>query len=1343
MANPAFPELPEPEHEYADPARIFIGREQQLDLFEMYLTRWKRLIASTTTEVDSSITTAPSPNHKLRGLIVLLYGRGGFGKSTLLHRYHEMAREETHHLTVSGIIDWEFAIEGKRGLFNPPQGQEVDARDYYRLLCTQLSLILGKAPKDFRIYQAAVKAVESARKQANKVLDRMQNDDRYASLRGQSIETLSELLGVVAPAPFDKLVTSEQAKGLADQGIQMGAEMLTQVRAKFRDELGTALGDYLDAPARLGFALGHDLREWAKNFPLLLFFDTYEEVDTADSLLRLVMYAAGQRVGWVLAGRDNLWGGSEQRKRSIAKEYGYKELVPADRCLSVDFNVGGVGAFTTVDIQDYLGQICRQARLEPPLPLPTEEQVEHILNVTMGIPLAVAIAAALYLETGGLEQVTEIMETQRKIVEQMIERYLLHARDEQSERLKLYGLALLRRADQPLAVTTALGLGDEEARTGYEGELSRLHRRYSFVFTDKVQPSLHEEVRHFLRLWLLERRQNPEMVALHTQLKNVYEMALKELEESRQYQTFQERLQDDEWVGVYLDLAEQQFWLDPVAGIHALLPFLVAAAVYRRDLTKDAAEVGSFFATAIPAPYHQWWNWATQSLLSSTNRHSSEQELAGLQKLAELGGQRGLSFPAFLPESRKELEAALWWRLGEACEDRDKTRAFAWYEKALTRLHGLTDLYEAAAEAAWDIAYHLYGVKKYAECLPLLERAIELKPDYMAAYNSRGVAYGNLKEYEKAIEDYNRAIELEANYASVYCNRGLTYRNLKEYEKAIADFNRAIELDLTDTSAYIGRGNTYRDLREYERAIEDYDRAITLDLRDAKVYYNRGLAYDDLHAYEWAIEDYNRAIELEPKHALAYHNRGIAYWNLKEYERAIKDYNRVIELEPTYARAYRNRGIAYRSLKEDKLAVEDYNRAIELDPQDALTYLSRGVAYGDLKEYEQAIADFNRAIELDPRNALAYDSRGHTYRNLKTHRLAIEDYNRAIALDLRDAKVYYNRGLAYDDLHEYERAVEDYNRAIELEPEYVSAYHNRGVAYWNLKKYEMAIEDYNRVIVLDPGDTSAYNNRGSAYDELKEYRRAIEDFSRAIELAPEHASAYRNRGLAYGNLKEYERAIEDYNRAIELESRYVSAYYNRGLAYGNLNQYERAMKDYNRAIELESTHAPAYANRGLACLYQGDRQQAMADFRSCCTYDPTDTNAAWMAEWANMDKKRVTGELAERLERITRSEPDEYIASVCRGVILGLRGRLKEGLLEIERAIPLDPEEWDAYFWKGMLAAYYYRRLQYIFVIADSINQALVAGLPPVLLTPLYWLETDLPDLFAQYARPLLQKYGV
>jgi hypothetical protein len=84
-----------------------------------------------------------------------------------------------------------------------------------------------------------------------------------------------------------------------------------QIRTKLGDKMGSKLGDFLEPGLVLGLSLGRDLYEFARNYPLLIFFDTYEEIAIADQLLRVVMGAAGLRVGWVLAGHDNLWGGSE------------------------------------------------------------------------------------------------------------------------------------------------------------------------------------------------------------------------------------------------------------------------------------------------------------------------------------------------------------------------------------------------------------------------------------------------------------------------------------------------------------------------------------------------------------------------------------------------------------------------------------------------------------------------------------------------------------------------------------------------------------------------------------------------------------------------------------------------------------------------------------------------------------------------------------------------------------------------------------------------------------------------------------------------------------------------
>ena len=1013
---------------------IFIGRQQQLDLFEIYLHRWKQLILDAAPD-DSPVATAPSPNNRIQGLVVLLFGRGGFGKSTLLKYYRNMVLHADWNLAASKLVDWEFAVEGKRGLLNPPPGQQLDAAAYFKVLCGELAFALDKDPKAFRAYQSAVQAVEQVQKEAGNVLDGMQKDDRYGWLRELTVEAITSAVRTYLPGST-VVLENQRVKDAADAVAKLTQEQIVQIHAKLRNRLGSKLGDYLEPSLRLGLALGSDLRDVARSFPLLIFFDTYEEADEADRLLRIIMGAAGMRVGWVLAGRDNLWAGSDQRERSVDIEYGYKEIVPSDRGLSINFNAGDVGAFTLSDISEYFALLRKKVPYQPPLPAITEEQAKGVLEVTQGVPLAVKIAAGLYLETANLETVTEHVEGRRAIVDQMVRRYLLHTRANQEERARLYGLALLRRADQPTAIAAALGLTPEQAQTSYSSELSRLQRRYSFIFTEKEQPALHQEVRNFLRLWLQEHRKEPEIAASNERLKEAHETALKHLEEQMQYTSLKERLHDDEWVGSYLDLTEQQFWLDPVEGVRYALPFMLAAAIYRRAINEDAATIGKLFEQQIRQSYRDWWMWATHSLVYTTSRNAPPEALTGLGALAGLASERCPSFPPSLPDYRKELEAALWWRLGESYRGRDVNQALVWYERALTRLDKETELREAAAEACYKLGSRLYQEKKYTESLRVLNRAVELKPDYAWAYIVRGLDYYDLKQYQRAIADYDRAIELDPNYAAAYYNRGFAYGNLKQPQRAIADYDRAIQLDL----------------------------------------------------------------------------------NL------------------------------------------------------ALAYTNRGIAHRDLKQPQQAIADYDRAIQLDPNLALAY------------------------------------------------------------------------------------------------------TNRGNAYRRLKEYEQAIQDCDHTIKLDPNDATAYTNRGIAYLWLKNVAHARDDYNRSFELDS--------------------------------------------------------------------TDVNAAWMSEWAGMSKRRPGVETAARLEAIATIDPQQYVGYIWRGVALGLRGNVKEGLEEVEWAFPLYPQEWDAYFWKGMLLAYY-RGQSHAEEAVTMIERSLSAGLPPMLLTPLYWLEKDRPDLFVKYARPLLLQEGV
>ena len=197
----------------------------------------------------------------------------------------------------------------------------------------------------------------------------------------------------------------------------------------------------------------------------------------------------------------------------------------------------------------------------------------------------------------------------------------------------------------------------------------------------------------------------------------------------------------------------------------------------------------------------------------------------------------------------------------------------------------------------------------------------------------------------------------------------------------------------------------------------------------------------------------------------------------------------------------------------------------------------------------------------------------------------------------------------------------------------------------------------------------------------------------------------------------------------------------RGAVYYDLREYARALEDYTHAIELDPSNAYPYAGRGMTYLQLKNTVRAQADLSLACERDPRNIKTQWMATWAELGRQRVGVEIADRLEKIAPIDAQQYHGYVCRAVALGLRGKLKESLEEVEKGITSLPEEWDAYFWKGMLCAYYYQKGDQRAI--DAVEGSLERGLPPLLLLPLYWLGKDRPSFFEKYAMPLLKKYNV
>jgi tetratricopeptide (TPR) repeat protein/predicted Ser/Thr protein kinase len=380
-----------------------------------------------------------------------------------------------------------------------------------------------------------------------------------------------------------------------------------------------------------------------------------------------------------------------------------------------------------------------------------------------------------------------------------------------------------------------------------------------------------------------------------------------------------------------------------------------------------------------------------------------------------------------------------------------------------------------------------------------LNEAIRLDPKMADAYNNRGLAYNikakrerselggtdGEKEFEElmdqAIADYNKAIDLNPKDVKAYNNRGNAYQDRKELNRAIADFNEAIRLAPTTAAPYVNRGNAYVKMverAERERSPDDFGKRNPAEWREL---------------IDRAIADFNEALRLEPLLSAAYYNRANAYYKSGKWDKAVADYAQVISLYPNDAEAYYYRGLACEKSGDSDRAIADYNEAIRLNPKYADAYNSRGLVYYNRGELDEAIADYSRAIELTPKSAMCYANRGEVYANTSELDKAISDCNEAVKLDSEYASAYSYRGYAYAKKAEsaksgkspdvisgelMDKAIADCNKALNLNPESVDGYLYRAKVSALNNDYKQAVADAEQFLKLTPNHPNAPQMRG-------------------------------------------------------------------------------------------------------------------------------------------------------------------------------------------------------------------------------------------------------------------------
>lgn len=152
------------------------------------------------------------------------------------------------------------------------------------------------------------------------------------------------------------------------------------------------------------------------------------------------------------------------------------------------------------------------------------------------------------------------------------------------------------------------------------------------------------------------------------------------------------------------------------------------------------------------------------------------------------------------------------------------------------------------------------------------------------------------REFMESLLNLNKAIEIDPNYAAAYFLRGNIKDHFDDRHGAMKDYNLAIERNPKFADAFFARGNVKMKLQDYYGAIHDYTSAVTINENFIEAYFNRGKAKQFLQAYEDAINDCSKIIQINPRNYDAYFMRGILRIDFGDVKNGCLDLSKAGEL---------------------------------------------------------------------------------------------------------------------------------------------------------------------------------------------------------------------------------------------------------------------------------------------------------------------------------------------------------------------------------------------------------------------------------------------------------------
>lgn len=325
------------------------------------------------------------------------------------------------------------------------------------------------------------------------------------------------------------------------------------------------------------------------------------------------------------------------------------------------------------------------------------------------------------------------------------------------------------------------------------------------------------------------------------------------------------------------------------------------------------------------------------------------------------------------------------------------------YAEAVTAFQKATAQNPSMGEAWYEMGWSYNELEQYQLAIEALGKAQTNLGQQSRIFFERGYAYRKLSDAGKAQDNFEKAIEQKPDYVAAYRELAqLHYEMEQQYLEALPYFRSFLQLS-------------------------------SAQQQTAQHWFRKAYCEVEANLLDSALFSLRKSLAIDSQFVESWNEIAYIHYARRQATEAIAAYRKAQSIDSSNPTAAKGLGDTYRVLLlQPAEAYAQYQRAIRLNPNNAATYFGLAWCNNEMREYDQAIQHLQKAIQLHSREPIFHAEIGYTYYAQQKWDQALAAIDQSIQMGQPPLAFYY-QGLVYVGMKDKKKAEAAYLKLLSLQ----------------------------------------------------------------------------------------------------------------------------------------------------------------------------------------------------------------------------------------------------------------------------------------------------------------------